>query len=221
MRKLGGSLSKAKRQGFVLDDQIDTRWIDQYRSHPVSFPTVQEDASEVDQTCLAAAANETHHSPRAQEDLRSLFTNSTRYGPHETAHTLPRVVRHKRSLPRVCRQLPVWLPCSVDHSPDQHYRPPTPPLKREHPELRPRSTHQSAQQVVLPVCAFRYCYLAAPDCLPASTRRPGHAEFQNRHELRMADCIARTHDAGPPSVWHSQARSPRAKSLSSCWSLEI
>ncbi|KAI0732933.1 hypothetical protein C8Q72DRAFT_73204 [Fomitopsis betulina] len=129
--RLGGSLSKAKRQGFVLDD-IDHRWLEEFRSHPVSFPTVQEDPSE--------------------EDLRSLLTTSTVPGVNETAynHNLPRVVRHKRSLPRVCRQLPVWLPCSVDNSPDQHYRPPTPPLKREHPERRPRSAHQTAPQIGQP-----------------------------------------------------------------------
>ncbi|KAH9938192.1 uncharacterized protein B0H18DRAFT_6392 [Fomitopsis serialis] len=43
--KLGSSLSKAKRQGFVLNDQIDPRWYEQYRSHPVSFPTVEEQPS--------------------------------------------------------------------------------------------------------------------------------------------------------------------------------
>ena len=214
LQKLGGCLSKAKRQGFVLDDQIDPRWIDQYRSHPVSFPTVQEDPSEVDQTCLVASASKTHCRLHLQEDLRSLFTNSSGYGPHETAHTSPRVVRHKRSLPRVCRQLPVWLPCSVDHSPDQHYRPPTPPLKREHPERRPRSTHRSAQQEVLPVGAFRYCYLAAPDSVSASTPRPRHASVQNRPKLRTTGCVARTCGAGPPSVHHSQARPTHAHSFS-------
>lgn len=219
MQKLGRSLSKAKRHGFILDDQIDTRWIDQYRSHPVSFPTVQEDPSEVDEMCPADPACETHH-PRTQEDLHSLFTNSSGREPHETAQTLPRVVRHKRSLPRVCQQLPVWLPCSVDHSPDQHYRPPTPPLRREHPERRPRSTHQSAQQLVLPVSAFRYCCLTAPDALSASSRRPRHAGVQNRHKMRTADCVAHTWGAGPASVWHSQASATRTNSFWSGWSLK-
>ncbi|KZT74347.1 hypothetical protein DAEQUDRAFT_189182 [Daedalea quercina L-15889] len=124
--KLGGSLSKAKRQGFVLDDQIDPQWIEQYRSHPVSFPTVEEQLSE--------------------QDLRSLFSMSSTQGRSETTHNMPRVVRHKRSLPQVCQQHPVRSPCSVDYSPDQHYRPPTPPLKREHPERRPRSGYRTAQQ---------------------------------------------------------------------------
>ncbi|KAH9844265.1 uncharacterized protein C8Q71DRAFT_37711 [Rhodofomes roseus] len=110
--KLGGSLSKAKRQGFVLDDQIDPRWIEQYRSHPVSFPTVEEQTSE--------------------QDLRSLFSMSSTQGRSETTHTMPRRMRHKRSLP-------------------QHYRPPTPPLKREHPERRPRSGYRMAQQTKQPL----------------------------------------------------------------------
>lgn len=106
--KLGSSLSKAKRQGFVLNDQIDPRWIDQYRSHPVSFPTVEEQPSE--------------------QDLHSLFSMSSTQGRSETTHSMPRVVRRKRS------ELP------------QHYRPPTPPLKREHPERRPRSGYRASQQ---------------------------------------------------------------------------
>ncbi|EPT03750.1 hypothetical protein FOMPIDRAFT_87014 [Fomitopsis schrenkii] len=77
LRKLGGSLNKAKRQGFVLDDHIDPQWVEQFRSHPVSFPTVQEDPSEATFTGGPSFTPYDLYWTRTKRDGTSLTSSNT------------------------------------------------------------------------------------------------------------------------------------------------
>lgn len=204
VQQVGDAMGSEKRHAFVLDSEVTPAWMEEYLHHPLSLPAVPpaQHAGE-DATCdtsLRAASTLCGSPP--QQRLQGLSTQLGRQDTEKIAITSG-PLRSKRSLPR-------------------HYRPPTPPLPRDHAKRRrPNDAHPSNndQHGIAPHLLSSDAWVAGPFTLSAST--PSSQLWPNHSVTAvnsLEDLQARSHMSYASTLPKlSQRRTRRISSTFASW----